>query len=126
MTQTRSPVCLRKQMQNCRQAHGLNICVRFAAALALLILVLASGAELRADSLNGKVTDPSGLAVAGARIEITGDAPGELVVLSSDGEGKFSAPNLKAGKYSVRVSKDGFEPLVARVEVHGAADLALK
>jgi hypothetical protein len=43
-------------------------------------------------------------------------------VLTSDGEGKFSAPDLSAGKYSVRVSKDGFEDSLTPIELKAAAE----
>ena len=81
--------------------------------------------QLRADTISGTVKDPSGAVVAGARVEITGGNLTQPVVLTSDDSGKFSAPNLAAGRYSVRVAKAGFEDLVTPVDLHGAADLAL-
>jgi PEGA domain len=46
-------------------------------------------------------------------------------VLTSDETGKFGAPNLNPGNYSVRVSRDGFDDVVAAVELKGTAELAL-
>src|SRR5947208_5479 len=91
-----------------------------------LILTLLSASlttPLRADTISGTVKDPSGAVVAGARIEISGGALAEPLVLTSDGSGKFVAPNLSAGKYSVRASKEGFDDLVTTVELNGTADL---
>ena len=91
-----------------------------------LILTLLSApltTPLRADTISGTVKDPSGAVVAGARIEISGGALAEPLVLTSDGSGKFVAPNLSAGKYSVRASKEGFDDLVTTVELNGTADL---
>ena len=88
---------------------------------ALLFLLLANG--LRADTISGTVKDPSGAVVAGARIEITGSNLSQPLVLASDAAGKFAAPDLAAGKYSVRVTKDGFDELATTVELHGSADL---
>ena len=47
------------------------------------------------------------------------------VVLSSDGLGKFASPELKPGTYSVRVTRDGFEPLVKTVDLQGSVQLQL-
>ena len=98
-----------------------TICVSL---LALLCFVLVP--NLRADTISGTVKDPSGAVVPGVRIEITGEGITQPVILTSDDSGKFTAPNLSPGKYSVRVAKDGFEPLVSAVELHGTSDLQLK
>jgi hypothetical protein len=80
---------------------------------------------LRADTISGTILDPSGAVIAGARIEITGGDLVQPVVLSSDGLGKFASPDLKLGTYSVRVVREGFEPLIKAVDLHGAVQLQL-
>src|SRR6266404_5451924 len=92
--------------------------------LALACLVLAPPGC--ADTLSGTVKDPSGGVVIGARIEISGANLLQPLLLTSDESGKFVAPNLNAGKYSIRVAKEGFDDLVTTVDLHGSADLALK
>ena len=92
--------------------------------LALLCLVLPVSA--RADTISGSVNDPSGAIVIGARIEITGGSLSQPLLLTSDESGKFTAPNLSAGKYSIRAAKEGFDDLVTMVDLDGMADLALK
>ncbi|HTW24607.1 MAG TPA: carboxypeptidase regulatory-like domain-containing protein, partial [Candidatus Baltobacteraceae bacterium] len=96
-----------------------------APVLLVALLCLAFAAQLRADTISGTVKDPSGAAVAGARVEISGGNLKQPVVLTSDNTGKFTAPDLAAGQYSVRVTKDGFAELVTPVDLHGAATLAL-
>jgi hypothetical protein len=93
----------------------------YASTVALLCLALA--ARLLADTISGTVKDPSGAVVVGARIEITGGELSQPLVLTSDSSGQFTAPNLKPGKYSIRVTKDGFEEFVTSVELKGAADI---
>jgi len=95
-------------------------------AFLLAVLCLPGAARLNADSITGTVKDPSGAAVTGARIEITGGTLSQPLVLTTDSEGKFSEPDLSAGKYTVRVSKDGFEDSVTPVELKGTAELPLR
>jgi Peptidase family M1 domain/Carboxypeptidase regulatory-like domain len=97
----------------------------FLHALILTLFCLAFATYLRADTLSGTVKDPSGAVVAGARIEITGGSLSQPMVLTSDDSGKFAAPNLNAGKYSVRVAREGFDDLVTTVDLKGAAELPL-
>jgi hypothetical protein len=89
----------------------------------LTLACLIPAVALRADTISGTVKDPSGAVVAGAQVEITGGDLTKPIVLTSDGEGKFVSPDLKPGKYSVRTTKDGFEPLVNAVDLHGTSEL---
>lgn len=94
--------------------------------IALLLCWLAVPLQLHADTLSGTVQDQSGALIPGARIEITGGDLTQPVILSSDATGTFSSPDLKPGTYSLRVTRDGFEPLVKTVELHGTASLELR
>jgi hypothetical protein len=94
--------------------------------LCLLVLALTGAHDVRADTISGTVKDPSGAVVAGARIEITGGNLSQPLIFMSDEAGKFSAPNLSAGKYSVRVAKEGFDELASTVDLHDTASLDLK
>ena len=100
-----------------------RVCIIRTMIFALLCIVLAS--NVRADTISGTVKDPSGAVVAGARVEISGGSLTQSIVLVSDESGKFVAPNLNPGKYSVRVAKDGFDSLVTTVDLKGAVDLPL-
>src|SRR5467141_3452895 len=91
----------------------------------LVLVCLIFTPQVRADTISGTVKDPSGGVVIGARIEINGGSLVQPLVLASDESGKFVAPNLEAGKYSVRVAKEGFDDVVIDVDLHGTADLAL-
>ena len=93
----------------------------------VVILALSLGwcANLRADTLTGTVKDPSGLPVAEARVEITGEGLAQPIALTTDASGKFSAPDLRPGMYTVRVTKNGFQPQTATADVHGTLDVPL-
>ncbi len=108
-----------------KESYGF--CVISCHCLALLALIcLLMSSPLRADTISGTVRDPSGAVIAGARIEITGGNLPQPLVLTSDAAGKFNAPDLAAGKYSVRVAKEGFDELVMQVELKGTAELPLQ
>jgi hypothetical protein len=92
----------------------------------LVLVCLVFTPQVQADTISGIVKDPSGGVVIGARIEIAGGNLAQPLVLTSDDSGKFAAPNLNAGKYSIRVAKEGFDDLVTTVDLQGAADLALR
>jgi Peptidase family M1 domain/Carboxypeptidase regulatory-like domain len=91
----------------------------------LVMVWLVLTPQAHADTISGTIKDPLGAVVAGARVEISGGNLPQALVLSSDESGKFAAPNLSAGKYSVRVAKEGFDDLVREVDLKGTADLAL-
>ena len=65
--------------------------------------------------------DPSDAVIAGAQIEITGGHLAQPLVIISDAVGRFASPELEPGAYSLKVTRDGFAPLVKSVEVRGAA-----
>lgn len=92
---------------------------------ALFLLCLAAPAWLYAETISGTVADQSGAVIVGARVEITGGDLTQPIVLSSDAQGNFSSPDLKPGTYSLRVTREGFDPLVKPVDLRGAIQLQL-
>jgi hypothetical protein len=98
----------------------------FPLKMALLLVCLIGTAMLHAQTISGTVEDPSGAVIAGAHIEITGGDLAQPIVLDSDGLGKFVSPDLKPGTYSVRVTREGFEPLTRTVELRAAVQLQLQ
>jgi hypothetical protein len=93
--------------------------------VAVFLLWLMGPTWLSAQTISGTVQDPSGAVIAGARIEITGGELTAPIVLSSDGLGKFASPGLKPGTYSLRVTREGFEPLEKTVDLSAAGQLQL-
>jgi hypothetical protein len=93
--------------------------------MAVLLVCLTLPSWLHAEILSGTVEDQTGAVIVGARIEITGEGLDQPVVLLSDAEGKFSSPDLKPGSYSLRVTREGFEPLAKSVELRAALQVTL-
>src|SRR6185312_14950682 len=57
-------------------------------------------------SVRGTVTDPSSAVVPGATVVATGNGVSRSA--KSDGQGKYTLPNLPPGKYSIRADAPGF------------------
>jgi outer membrane receptor protein involved in Fe transport len=78
-------------------------------ALAFLVGTATSVlAQQTTGTITGRVTDPQGLVVPGAAVTVTG-AQGSNVV-ASDTNGRFTAPFLTPGTYTVRAELQGFRP----------------
>jgi hypothetical protein len=79
----------------------------FLLACALVLTGLASAQEATTGSLAGVISDAQGLAVPGATVTITGPQGARTFV--SDGEGRYFAPFLTPGMYTVRAELQGFK-----------------
>jgi outer membrane cobalamin receptor len=75
--------------------------------LGLVFGLVAAHAALAA-TLTGRVADPDGRPIAGARV-IVADAIGTAVDRTTDSRGVFSIDRLGAGRYEIRVIADGFQ-----------------
>ncbi len=96
-------------------ALAVLLCANFATARTAA--AQASPAQSGSAILRGSVTDPSGAAVPDATIQVTNSA-GQTVNATSSRDGAYEVRGLAAGKYSLRVASNGFEPFVnADVEI---------
>jgi hypothetical protein len=59
-------------------------------------------------SVQGKVTDPTGAAIPGARITLTNTGTGTARTSVADGGGVYSLPNVPVGPYALSVDAAGF------------------
>ncbi|HUD68014.1 MAG TPA: TonB-dependent receptor [Candidatus Sulfotelmatobacter sp.] len=86
---------------------------RFAAVLSLGALLWMSSPYLNAQStygsISGVVTDPTGLAIAGAKVTLTNLGTAEKRTESSGDDGHFTFVNLFQGQYRIDVEKEGFK-----------------
>jgi len=87
-----------------------------AGILGALCLMLFAAGLLRAQnvgSLGGTVTDPSGAAVANAKVTATDLASGTTRTTEADKNGEYTIVQLAPGTYKVEVTKDGFRSFIA-------------
>src|SRR6266851_416748 len=65
-------------------------------------------AQVSGATLSGTITDPSGAAIAGAKVSVANKATGVTRDASTDAAGFYSVPNLLPGPYEVTASASGF------------------
>src|SRR5271169_3487521 len=78
-------------------------------ALAMLLLAGISprpAAAQNVGSVRGTVTDPSAAVVPNAKVVATGS--GVTRTVNSDGQGRYTLPNMPPGKYNIRADAAGF------------------
>src|SRR5207245_6345507 len=83
----------------------------FSVAIILVVVILSASpayAQVSGATLSGTITDPSGAAIAGAKVSIANKATGITRDVTADAAGFYSAPNLLPGPYEVTTSASGF------------------
>ncbi|HEX6046463.1 MAG TPA: TonB-dependent receptor [Pyrinomonadaceae bacterium] len=84
-------------------------CIVATLLLTLSVALTASAqSQITTATIEGTVTDPSGALVPGANVEIRNVETNLSRNLTTDDEGRFKVLQLTPGKYSVKVSKQGF------------------
>jgi hypothetical protein len=83
--------------------------VRLMALIAIVVVAVAGQAlaQETTGAVNGRVTDSQGLAVPGASVTLTGPQGAKTVV--SDSDGRYQAPLLIPGTYTIRAELQGFK-----------------
>jgi hypothetical protein len=84
---------------------------RFQLWLLFLISVAVVWPQTPTGEFTGRVTDPSGAAVAGAKITVTDLATGVERQTESNDTGNYTVPLLPPGKYQLTAQKEGFRPM---------------
>ena len=89
--------------------------IRFIRALPLIVLLtmlflpLTGQAQVLYGSITGNVTDTAGAALPGATVTITHKETGQTRQGVTDVNGAYDFPNVLAGTYTVKVTKEGFK-----------------
>ena len=78
-------------------------------ALIASALGVATAQETTTGSITGEVVDAQGAPIPGATVTLTSDQGTKTFV--TDGSGRFFAPFLTPGRYTVRVELSGFSPV---------------
>jgi hypothetical protein len=82
-------------------------------------------AQVTGATLNGTVTDASGAVISNAQVDIRNTATGITKDVTTDAAGFYTAPNLPAGPYEVKVSAAGFNTAASTVTLAVGAQQTL-
>jgi hypothetical protein len=72
------------------------------------ITIVPAHAQVTGATISGTVADSSGRVIPNAKVSITNVATGISREITSNTDGFYSAPNLQAGTYTVKVTMEGF------------------
>lgn len=102
------------------------VVVLFVAAVLGASPLLAQNAEL-----SGFISDPSGLAVSGAKVLVESAGTDAIRSVSSNGHGEYSVPALLPGAYNITVNANGFKTVhqngvVVEVDQRARLDFTLE
>ena len=75
---------------------------------ALVMGAVTAGAQVVGGSINGVVHDKTGAALQGVTVTVRQIETGATRTLITDGDGRFSAPSLPVGNYTVSAKSEGF------------------
>ena len=78
----------------------------------LLLLAVPLLAQVNTADIVGRVLDPNGLAVPGAKVTVQSEATGQTRETTTNDSGEFVVALLPAGNYKVTVEKSGFSTKV--------------
>ncbi len=77
----------------------------------IAVSAISAWAQIDRGTIEGLVTDPTGLAIPEAKIQVVGVGTNSALELSTNGEGLYNAPNLPAGTYRIIFEKAGFSTI---------------
>src|ERR1043165_8423375 len=117
----------RSLLMRCRMKARL-VCLSL-----MLVLVLATGsmfAQVNTASLTGLITDPSGAAIADAKVTATNTATNLQQSATTSSAGYYTFATLPLGEYRVSIEKQGFRVTASTIKLEVGArarlDLALQ
>jgi hypothetical protein len=97
----------------------------FLALVLCLFVCVPVHAQVTGATLSGTVTDASGAVIANAQVAIKNTANGITKDATTDSAGFYTAPNLAAGPYEVKVTAAGFNTAVSTVTLAVGAQQTL-
>jgi hypothetical protein len=84
----------------------------FACLVALFLCVSLVQAQAVTGNISGTVTDASSAAIAAAQVVVTNTGTGVSLTTTSNEQGRYNAPDLIVGTYTVQASRSGFQTVV--------------
>ena len=89
--------------------NKLRFCLVY---FSLLVLVLGAAAQVQNGQFTGTVADPSGAAIANAKVTVTNMGTNLSVTSSSNETGSYTIKELPVGTYRITAEAKGFKTSV--------------
>ena len=105
-------LCIRRKCRKLVFATALGF-----TAASFISLPLALAQTSTTGSINGTVTDSTGAAVPGAAVVLKDTATGAIVNLTTNAEGRFTAPFLRPDTFNVSATAAGFHSNTISVQI---------
>ncbi len=86
-------------------------------AAMVFVFVASAQTTVSTGSISGTVTDPTGAAIAGAKVTITNKATAQATTTTTSSGGSYNSGALIPGDYEVRVEQSGFSTAVLPITV---------
>lgn len=110
---------LQPSMDRRSLSRGMRVFLVFSVALVLTPLAAVRLPAQNTVKFGGTISDPSGLPIANATIVLNNKATNQIQMTTSNRIGKYSFVDLPAGEYELRVMKQGFAELRAKIMADG-------
>jgi hypothetical protein len=81
----------------------------------VLLCVAAVNSQSEKGQISGQVTDPQGLVVPGAKLELVNQDTSTMQSAEADETGHYSFAGLSAGRYKLAATAEGFNPFSSEV-----------
>ena len=92
--------------------QGKIVCWALIVLLFSALAVSNLQAQVNTAVLSGTATDTTGAVIGGAKLEAKNVGTGVSYVGTTDGQGRYSIPELQVGTYDVSAQKSGFQKVV--------------
>ena len=118
---------LRRSYMRLRFTSRIGQAAKFTTIAVILLILLAVSSTSSAQTavtggLNGVVTDSTGAVVPGATVTIVNTATGDTRVLTTNAAGRYTAPFLKPGAYTVSASAQGLQSSTTSAQILSASN----
>lgn len=92
-------------------------CLSLSVLYLLFVCALSLSAATEAGRISGKILDPRGTPVAGARVKLQNSAGRLVGESSSDAQGNFTLESIDTGEYQLTAESDAFVSVVVGVSL---------
>ena len=87
----------------------LRCCKLAALVAAICVLAVSAWGQQVNATITGRITDPSGAAIVGAKVTATSVERGIPYMATTNTDGYYNLPNLLVGDYNLKVEAAGFQ-----------------